>query len=77
MIRVEVRNLEGFNEVFQRLFFSPIDKGTPQRLFGQHSQEVILLCNGPDAGAYWREFVRSHPRHAISAGRISGVFRMI
>src|ERR1035438_6901438 len=49
MIRVEVRNLEGFHDVFQRLFFSPIDKGAPQRLSSQHSQKVILLGNGPDA----------------------------
>jgi len=47
MIRVEVRNLECFHKVFERLFFSPIDKGAPQCLCGQHSQEVVLLGHMP------------------------------
>jgi hypothetical protein len=42
MIRVEVRKIEGFHKVFQRLFLSAIDKGAFKSLSGQHSQKVTL-----------------------------------
>jgi hypothetical protein len=75
MVRAEVRNLKGFYEVFERLFFSPIGIGVPQHLSGQHSQKVILLCNGPDA-KFTGASLFDHILDLHLAGRISAVFRM-
>lgn len=86
MIRVEVRNMDGFHKVFERLVFSPIDKRKFQSLSGQHSLKVILRDHRPGtkltgAGLFdhildthpCRENLRSLP-HDLKHGALVGFY---
>ena len=55
MIRVDVRNMEGFHKACHWLLFSSIDKGALKSFSVQDSKKVSLVDDWPDAETDWSE----------------------